>query len=84
MACIEITDDDFDDMHHALGRPADPMERSFRNFFCLSSSDPRIERWVASGCWKHIRTGNEGRDAFYAVTEDGRSALADWLKLRRP
>lgn len=83
MACIEITAADFDDMHHALGRPADPMVPSYRNHFCIDAGNPQGAHMLATGCWTFARTINGGNDAVYCVTQDGRSALADWLKLKR-
>lgn len=87
MACIEITDDDFDDMHHALGRPSLQVLKDgahYRNFYSVSVDSITAERFMRTGLWALARTINGGRDGVYTVTADGRSFLADWLTLRGP
>ena len=87
MACIEITEGDFDDMHHALGRPDLATLRAGehdRNYYCVAVGSPWARHAESLGLWTLARVVNSGADAIYTVNEDGRSALADWLSLRSP
>ena len=73
------TDQYFDDMHLALGRPADPHGKTFRNrYHCAADSDT-AKRFEALGWWDRSRLINSGRDALYTVNDAGKQALADWL-----
>lgn len=85
MACFELTNDDFDDMHHALGRPKNVFASSYRNFFCADVGSPSAERLSsvadATGFWRESRRINNGRSIIFEVTDIGRDALADWLKI---
>lgn len=84
MACIEITEADFDDLHHALGRP--DLEtllegENYRNFYATEEDSPWAQRAEMLGLWDRIpRRGS--RLVTYRVNGDGKSALADWLTLR--
>lgn len=85
MACVEITDDDFDDMHHALGRPTLAELRAgehYRNHYVTEIGSKTAQRFETSGLWTPTRVINSNRDAVYAVNSDGKSALADWLELQ--
>jgi hypothetical protein len=85
MACIEITADDFDDMHHALGRPdlaALTAGQNSRNFFATESGSSWAQHAEALGLWDRITRQGRGGIVTYRVNADGKSALADWLKLR--
>lgn len=86
MACVEITDADFDDMHHALGRPdlATLLEgENYRNFYATEADSPWASHAEALGMWDRIT--REGVDIVtYRLNGDGKSALADWLRLQSP
>lgn len=85
MACIEITDADFDDVHHALGRP-DLLTlqegENYRNHYCVEIDSDTARRFDLIGFWTLARRINDGRDGVYVVNADGKSALADWLTLQ--
>lgn len=76
------TDADFGDMHHALGRPAGPHVQPYRNYFCTEAGGALALRFEALGLWEKARTINEGRDAFYRVTDEGRALVWRWLAER--
>lgn len=84
MACFEITEDDFDDLHHALGRPdLATLQRGecYRNYYATEEDSAWAKRAEASGLWDRItRVGTSL--VTYRVNGDGKSALADWLRLR--
>ena len=81
MMITGLTDEDFDDMHHALGRPK-VMANAYRNYFCTPAGGSNAKRFEETGMWKLRQLINEGRDAIYSVTEDGKAALAAWLASR--
>jgi hypothetical protein len=84
MACFEITPDDFDDMHHALGRPdlATLLEgENYRNFFATEAGSTWSVHAETLGMWDRITREGVGI-VTYRVNADGKSALADWLRLR--
>lgn len=82
MKFSDLTADDFDDMHHALGRPANPGCYVRRNNFCLEMSGPKRLRFEATGCWNFLRTINDGRDGVYRVNNAGIEALAEWQRAK--
>jgi len=43
------TDSDFDNMHHALGRPAGPLVRPYRNHFCIGVGSDLARRFEDTG-----------------------------------
>jgi hypothetical protein len=71
------TDEDFDDMHHAIGRKG--IEKAFRNYYCTETDGPTAKRFEALGFWDKMRTINDGRDAIYSVNLAGIDALRAWL-----
>lgn len=84
MACIEITEADFDDLHHALGRPdlATLLAgRNYRNYYATEAGSGWAAHAEALGMWDRITRDGAGI-VTYRVNADGKSALADWLKLR--
>lgn len=84
MPCIEITEADFDDMHHALGRPdlATLIEgENYRNYYATEAGSTWAKRAEASGLWDRITRDGAGIVA-YRVNSDGKSMLADWLRLK--
>ena len=74
----DLAPSDWDDMHHALGRPRDPTLETFRNYF--ATDDDKRFRELA-GYWD-VRDGNAitGGMAVARVTELGRQALADVMR----
>lgn len=84
MSCVEITDADFDDMHHALGRPSLnvlALGGHYRNFYATEAGSDWALRAERTGFWVKLSTDGE-RLAVYRVNNDGMSALADWLSLK--
>jgi hypothetical protein len=77
---IAPTDEDFDDMHHALGRPATLDGEPYRNHFVTETLGPTARRFEALGFWTFTRLMNRTRDSVYRVNDAGKAALADWLK----
>ena len=63
-----------DHIDHALGRPLDPMQESYRNYFATYGG----EEFAGSPYWK--RTGKQGNMVWYGVTDEGRAALRDHLR----
>ena len=86
MACVEITPDDFDDMHHAMGRPdlATLLEgENYRNYFATEAGSAWAVHAEALGVWERITREGAGIIT-YRLNADGKSALADWLSLQIP
>ena len=79
MAIERPTDEDFDDMHHALGRPKNAHARTYRNNFVCEAGGACATRFTNLGWWTLERKINNGRDAVFSVNADGRDALAIWL-----
>jgi hypothetical protein len=85
MACTEITPDDFDDMHHALGRP--DLEtllegENYRNFYATEAGSAWAQRAESMGMWDRVWHQRSGI-VTYRLNGDGKSALADWLRLQQ-
>ena len=86
MSCVELTEDDFDDLHHALGRPDLARLRAgkhYRNFYATDAGSPWAVRAESLGLWERITRDGE-RVVTYRVNDDGKSVLADWLELKEP
>lgn len=79
---IAPVDDDFDNMHHALGRPANPSGDCYRNYFCTAAEGELAQRFELLGFWDFGRRINDGRDAIYHVNGAGKQALAEWMRAR--
>lgn len=75
-------DADFDDMHHALGRPKRADRDTYRNYYCCEAGSETALRFEALGWWDFVRTINDGNDAIYTVNGAGKAALAEWLEKR--
>jgi len=74
------TDADFDDMHHALGRPEGPWKPPYRNHFVCATGGCQAHRFAElTGLWKCINHINRGQDAVYIVTGEGIRQLMGWL-----
>lgn len=80
---MKPTDEDFDDMHHALGRPDGPHVTPYRNFYSCAADGPSAKRFDALGLWDMGRPINEGRDAVYRVSAEGQRLLMVWLVARQ-
>jgi hypothetical protein len=77
-------DDDFDDMHHALGRPDGAWVVPTRNYFVCAVAGPQAERFAVLGhYWQRGGLINGGSDAVFFVTPEGQRQLMAWLELRR-
>ncbi len=81
---VTPTDDDYDDMHHALGRPRSANAETYRNHYVIEDGSPIAKRFDALGWWDFVRRINDGRDAVYCVNGAGKNALGHWLNRRAP
>lgn len=80
---VTPTEEDFDDMHHALGRPAasyTPSTKTYRNHYCVDLEGHTSRRFKELGWWSLRTTINDGRDALWVVNDTGKAALAKWLR----
>lgn len=78
MTCREITAEAMDDIFHALGRPADPLGETYRNYYCGTPIGHDLP-----GVWRLSHHINDGRDPIYVVTDEGRQIAADFLEVTR-
>ena len=63
-----------DHIDHALGRPLDPLGETYRNNFITDGDEFEGDpNWRLTGEWSN-------GTRFYAVTDEGRKALASHLK----
>ena len=76
---IDPTDADFDDMHHALGRPQSSTMGTYRNHYCVERNSETAKRFEELGWWDFCRTINDGRDAVYSVNGVGKLELEKWM-----
>ena len=76
----DLTADDYDDMHHAIGRKG--IKSAFRNNYCTETGSATAKRFEATGCWDLRTTINGGRDSIYSVNMKGLAALEKWLQSR--
>ena len=72
-----------DDMHHALGRPEHSYAKLYRNHFVTDADGDQAARFDALGLWSRRQTMNDGRDAVYAVTTEGRALVMRWVIARQ-
>lgn len=79
---IDLTDADYDDMHHAIGRKG--IKDAFRNNYCTEAGSPTAMRFEATGCWDLRTKINNGRDSIYSLNMVGVAALEKWLASRHP
>lgn len=73
----EPTQDQRDVIMHSLGLPNRDRRKTipYRNYYCTSVGDPKLEAIVAAGWMRKGCTLNEGRDRYYIVTEAGAKAV---------
>lgn len=72
-----LKDKAMDRIDHALGRPVDPMGKTYRDHYATDSAE-RIAELTASPYWKP--GGQAGGMQFFYVTQAGREALAVHLR----
>ncbi len=63
-----------DHIDHALGRPLDPLGETYRNFYATGS-----RRFDGDPNWTLVEI-TKGGTRVYSVTDEGRQALAEYLK----
>lgn len=79
MAAIP-TEADFDNLHHALGRPEGPHVKPYRDHFCCDVDGEQARRFDAlPDLWMRGRTINGGKDIYYHVTVEGLHRTMTWL-----
>ena len=72
---------DIDAVDHALGRPINPLGDTYRNHYCIPKDCDQAKQMAASDWWRATYKINNDRDIIFQVTQTGRQALADHLKL---
>lgn len=72
-----LDDKAMDHIDHALGRPVDPMRKTYRNHFVTDGAE--ADAFAASAHWEEIGGPPSSMRAF-RVTEYGRAVLAVHLK----
>jgi hypothetical protein len=76
------TDADFDQMHHALGRPAGSHVEPYRNYYAVDPDGPDAKRFqVLDLYWTRGRSISGGLVAFHVTPQGIRNALA-WVDMR--
>jgi len=74
-----LLDKAMDNIDHALGRPADPLRETYRNYFAVDYASPEAAAFRASPHWI-ITGGVHGGMVTFSVTVAGREALHDHLR----
>lgn len=81
----DLTDEDFDDLYHALGRPG-TFKEAYRNYYCCGANSETARRFEALGCWDFVRYINthrgDDKDAIYEVNGLGKQLVAEWMRKR--
>ena len=65
-----------DHIDHALGRPVNPLAKSYRNYFCTNAGDTL--GFDGNPHWRKVRTDHDS--CVYHVTREGRAALHQHLR----
>lgn len=78
-----FTEAELDDMHHALGRPDGPHVKPYRNYYVLDACCAQAARMEASTGWRRKGLINSNRDSVFAVTEEGKRAVFQWLAAKQ-
>lgn len=73
-----LEDKAMDHIDHALGRPVDPMQESYRNYFYVIGDTDLRRGFASSPHW--ASQGEVTGGEYFAVTAEGRAALAAHLK----
>jgi hypothetical protein len=77
------TDEDYDHMHHALGRPAGSWVKPYRNYFVCEAGGADAKRFDELGSyWQLAGLINGDRDAVYRVMPEGQRNVMAWLAIR--
>lgn len=76
--CLE--DKAMDHIDHALGRPANPLMDTYREYFAVGSDTDLANAFRASPYWEEGVGTVPGKMAYFYVTFEGRQALDDHLK----
>ncbi|PPQ42116.1 hypothetical protein [Rhodopseudomonas palustris] len=74
-----LPDKAMDHIDHALGRPLDPLQESYRNYFAAGQS-LAIEMGQSPYWCFNGRPPGDNALSFFSVTDAGRAALAEYLK----
>lgn len=73
-----LSDKAMDHIDHALGRPVNPHEETHRNYFYVIGDTELRRSMAGSPHWESTGLTRDGE--YFAVTSDGRAALAAHLK----
>ena len=68
----------FDHIDHALGRPVDPMAKTYREYFATDRDSALAAEFRNSPHWEEC--SGDSRMSYFYVTQAGRKALADHLR----
>lgn len=76
-----VTDDERSIIEHSLGieHKKGRQRKPYRNYYCASAGDARLESLADRGSMKRGRKINEGTDQYYLVTESGAAAVGSKL-----
>ena len=81
-------DADFDDMHHALGRPKTAAAETYRNHYATEAGGDQARQFEALGWWDYVTTINKHTEAatldIYQVNGAGVGQLQDRMKRLKP
>ncbi|MBS1164168.1 MAG: hypothetical protein H6R00_193 [Proteobacteria bacterium] len=69
-----LENQEMDHIDHALGRPLDPLGETYRNYYATGS-----QRFDGNPHWTLVEV-SKGGTRIYSVTDEGRQALAEYLK----
>lgn len=73
-----LEDKAMDHIDHALGRPVDPFEETYRNYFYVVGDTDLRRHMATSPHWQSA--GQETGGEYFRVTDAGKRALAEHLK----
>lgn len=75
-----LRDKAMDHIDHALGRPLDPMQETYRNHFATTRDSDEAKAFRTSPHWSEASSGDAfAKMSFFYVTDEGRKALRDHL-----
>jgi hypothetical protein len=74
-----LKDKAMDHIDHALGRPLDPMGQTYRNYFVVQTETDLAHQFRENPHWHE--GGKDGTMSYFTVTQEGRAALHDHLKI---
>lgn len=73
-----LSNETFDHIDHALGRPIDPLGDTYRNRYVIDVRNPEVSDFRSSPFWKE--DGRIGDMIYFRVTDHGALALFAHLK----